>query len=249
MGVSAAAAAEVTWHDIECGSYSADLPLWRELADAAADPPGSAPVLEIGAGTGRVALDLARRGHSVTAVDIEPALLGALRERAEGLDVETVRTDARALKLPRRDYALCLLPMQTLQLLGGPEGRSAFLAGARTHLRPGALVCCAIVTAPEEFDSSVGSSPTAESARIDGRLYVSLPTRVAVTRRRITIERERTVTPADHPQPEHNTITLDRLGPSVLEREGQDAGLIAAGTAEIAATEEHVGSTVVMLRV
>ena len=51
----------VIWHDVECGAYEADLPLWRELA--------SGRVLDVGAGTGRVALDLARAGHPVTALD------------------------------------------------------------------------------------------------------------------------------------------------------------------------------------
>ena len=35
------------WHDVECGRYDADLPLWRELADDAAEG-----VLDVGAGTG-----------------------------------------------------------------------------------------------------------------------------------------------------------------------------------------------------
>ena len=47
--------AKVMWHDVECGSYVADLPLWRRLAAEA-----GGPVLDVGAGTGRVALDLAR---------------------------------------------------------------------------------------------------------------------------------------------------------------------------------------------
>ena len=47
----------VVWHDVECGRYDADLPLWRELAASA-----RRPVLDVGAGTGRVALDLARAG-------------------------------------------------------------------------------------------------------------------------------------------------------------------------------------------
>ncbi len=29
-------ASTVIWHDLECGSYAADLPLWRELASSAA---------------------------------------------------------------------------------------------------------------------------------------------------------------------------------------------------------------------
>jgi tRNA G46 methylase TrmB len=49
--------AEAIWHDVECGSYQADLPLWEELAQRA-----QGAVLELGCGTGRVALHLARRG-------------------------------------------------------------------------------------------------------------------------------------------------------------------------------------------
>ena len=54
----------IVWHDVECGGYAADLPLWRELAHAE-----SGPVLDVGAGTGRVALDLAREAHRVTALE------------------------------------------------------------------------------------------------------------------------------------------------------------------------------------
>ncbi len=67
----------VIWHDLECGGYVADLPLWRELARER-----GGPILDVGAGTGRVALDLARNGHEVTALDRDPELLDALRRRA-----------------------------------------------------------------------------------------------------------------------------------------------------------------------
>ena len=72
-------ASPAIWHDVECASYEADLPLWRDLAKAA-----GGPVLDIGSGTGRVALDLAGRGHDVAAVDADSALIGALAERARG---------------------------------------------------------------------------------------------------------------------------------------------------------------------
>ena len=71
------------WHDVECGGYEADLPLWRELAGRY---PG--PVLDVGAGTGRVALALAEDGHRVTALDNDPE---RVREAA-----------AEVLGIPRR---------------------------------------------------------------------------------------------------------------------------------------------------
>ena len=123
----------VVWHDLECGGYTADLPLWRELA---AEADGS--VLDLGAGTGRVALDLARRGTDVLALDRDADLLAALRARAraEDLDVATLCADARAFDADRR-FALCVVPMQTIQLLGGPEERARCLECVRAHLVTG----------------------------------------------------------------------------------------------------------------
>ena len=70
VGVSGSS---VTWHDVEHGSYDADLPLWRQLADAT-----GGPVLDLGAGTGRVSVDLAAQGHDVVALDSDPELLAEL---------------------------------------------------------------------------------------------------------------------------------------------------------------------------
>ena len=132
----------------------------------------------------------------MTALELEPALLGALEARAQGLPVEPVLGDAREMSLPGREYELCLVPMQTIQLFGGSGGRAAFLERAHAHLRTGALLCCALVTEPELFDVGRGDpEPAPEQVRIGGLLYVSSPTRVAVERGAITIERERTDDP------------------------------------------------------
>src|SRR5205807_1746039 len=100
---------------------------------------------EIGAGTGRVSLDLARRGHAVTALDRDAELLAALSERAAGLPIEVAVADARDFDLGRR-FALCLVPMQTLQILGGAAGRARFWRRARAHLEPGGLLAATVVT-------------------------------------------------------------------------------------------------------
>jgi len=238
----------VTWHELECGCYRADLPLWRELAHA--HPGGT--ILEVGAGTGRVALDLARAGHSVIALDHDPELLAALeqRARAESLKVRCVHADARAFELDARDLALCLVPMQTIQLFGGAAERIVFLRRARAHLRPGGLAACAITADPEPFDCAAGHPGTSpDTVRVGETLYSSRATRVALRGRRIAIERERRIAaPGREPVRERSTVELDRVSPSELEREGALAGLRPERPRQVAPTDEHAGSTVVMLR-
>jgi SAM-dependent methyltransferase len=255
--------ATVIWHDLECGTYRADLPLWHKLAERHCDP-----ILDVGAGTGRVALDLARAGHHVTALDLDPDLLQAQAERAGELPVQSVCADARSFDLDRRDFALCLVPMQTLQLLGGTAERVEFLRCANAHLRPGGLLACAIVTELDPFDTADGSpAPAPETSRVAGDLYLSQATAVRVLDRQIVIERLRRIIPEGDPgvgdrppgdswadpaavaqADERDVIELARVNASELEREGLQAGFAPEPAMEIAPTDEHVGSAVVMLR-
>lgn len=233
----------VLWHDLECGRYAQDLPLWRELAAEAAGP-----ILDLGAGTGRVALDLARAGHDVVALDRDAQLLAALRERAGDLPVETVRADARDFRLDRR-FALVLAPMQTVQLLGGADGRAGMLRCAAAHLRPGGLLACALADALEGFDAQHTEPPLPDVLERDGWVYASQPVAVRPDDEGTTIERIRqTVSPAGARTAEGDVVRLDRLDGDTLEAEGVAAGLGPAGRRFVEMTDEHVGSEVVLLR-
>jgi SAM-dependent methyltransferase len=237
----------VIWHDLECGGYVADLPLWRELAG---DRGG--PILDVGAGTGRVALELARNGHEVTALDRDPEFIDELRRRVGGLPVTTVLADARSFELHAR-FPLCIVPMQTLQLLGGVDGRARFLRSARAHLVPGGLLACAIVTDVDAFDCDDGDAgPSPETVRLEDVTYVSRATRVHIGREVVRIERERSVLApgvgSARPQLEHDVVELARVSVAQLQREGREVGLASAGTRAIPATEEHTASVAVMFR-
>lgn len=239
----------VIWHDLECGGYQADLPIWGELAGTLARDD---QILEIGAGTGRVSLELARRGHAVTAIEHDPALLGELRERARTLPVTPVLADAHSFELEHRDFALCLVPMQTLQLFGGERGRAAFFASVRAHLRPGRLLACAVVARLDSFDCAAdGTTPTSEIARVGQELYCSEVVSVSSGSSGTRIERRRIVAPAARAAEsadrttERYVVELDPVDAVSLEREARTAGLIPVEPRTIPSTEDYAGSLVV----
>ena len=236
--------ANVVWHDVECGSYEADLRLWRELARAA-----GGPVLDVGAGTGRVALRLAHGGHDVTALDRDGELLAELAERAAAanLEIETVLADAEAIELPRR-YALIAVPMQTLQLLPHAAARGDFFAGAAAALAPGGLIAAAIADALEAFDE-YAPLPLPDIGEVEGLQYLSQPVAVRELEGSVRIERVRQiVAPGGERTSEDEAIELQSVSAETLAREAAPHGLRAEEPLAVPATDEHVGSTVVVLR-
>jgi len=232
--------AATTWHDVECGSYDADLSLWEELAERQ-----GGPVLELGCGTGRVALHLARRGHRVYALDREPELLGSLIERAEGLAVDPFAVDGREYQLPE-PVCLALAPMQFLQLLPERDDRLACLRRAAVALRPGGLLAAAIV---ESLPRSDGALPPLPDVReVDGWVYSSLPVAAVTADDRIVLRRLRqTVSPDGELSEEEDEVQLRTFSAEELEAEAATVGLLPAGRRVIPATDAHVGSTVVLL--
>jgi SAM-dependent methyltransferase len=234
---------DVLWHDLECGAYEEDLPLWRALAGDA-----GGPVLDVGAGTGRVSLDLATRGISLVALDTNASLLAALEHRAGGLPVETVVADARAFALRRR-FSLVLVPMQTLQLLGGPSGRAAFLRCALEHLEPGGLLAAALADAMDCFDEERDMPPPPDACEIAGVRYSSQLIAVADEEGRAAIHRRREIAgPGERCESVEDVVRLDRVTPDGVVAEAAGLGFLTEPSLLTPQTEEYLGSTVVVLR-
>jgi len=231
------------WHDLECGAYSEDLPLWRALAGEA----GGA-VLDVGAGTGRVTLDLAAGGVEVVALDTDPRLLQALAHRAAGLPVETVAADAREFTLGRR-VSLVVVPMQTLQLLGGSGGRAAFLRCALDHLEPGGLVAAALADAMDCFDEEHELPPPADACAIGDVRYASQLVAVEDEGDRAAIRRRREIVgPGERYESQDIVVQLDRVSAHDVAAEGSAVGFLNEPERLVPQTEQYLGSTVVVLR-
>lgn len=233
----------VTWHDAECGGYAADLPFWERLA---AERGG--PILDLGAGSGRVALHLAGRGHEVVAVDADRELLAALGERAggRGLEVEAVAADVRELDFTGRRFPLVIAPMQLLHMLGGSRNRRRTLAAVAAHLAPGGLFAASVLAEPLPPSGQTEGLP--DVREVGGWVHSSLPLEVSVEDERVEIVRLRQLVAPDGKMSEQvDVTTVDRLANGVLEDEAGAAGLRLAGSELIAETDEHVGSVLLLM--
>lgn len=100
------------------------------------------PVLELGVGTGRVALPLAEAGHDVTGVEPVPAMLAHAREKARALPpsaqerLRLVRGDGRKVRLKKR-FPLVIAPFNVLMHVYTRPDLERFFKTVLVHLRPG----------------------------------------------------------------------------------------------------------------
>jgi SAM-dependent methyltransferase len=113
------------------------------------DSYGPGSVLDAGCGTGRVAIELSRRGHRVVGSDVDEAMLEAARAKAPDLD--WVRGD---LADPALDFgqAFDVVVMAGNVLIFVPSGsEEQVIANAARWLRPGGLLVTGYSLQPGGF--------------------------------------------------------------------------------------------------
>ena len=123
-------------YDVDVAEDPGDLHLYSALA-AASDQ----PILELGAGTGRLAIPLAASGHAVTGVDRDRAMLDRARATANARGVagrvRFVEGDIATVRLPEAgSFGLAFIALNTLMLLGTRDGQRAAMATLAAHLAP-----------------------------------------------------------------------------------------------------------------
>lgn len=130
-------------YDLEY-SHDYDLPFWLSLAARE-----SGPLLEWGAGTGRLAVPLAAAGHDVTAVELSEKMVE--RGKEKGGAVEWIVGDMRTAK-PKRLYGLAVCAFNSFLCLTSVDDALAFLRNAREYLAPGGLLGIEVSAfSPEEL--------------------------------------------------------------------------------------------------
>jgi SAM-dependent methyltransferase len=150
-------------YDLDLVDDPGDLDLYRALANRS-----DRPILELGVGTGRLALPLTAAAHHVVGVDRDPAMLDRARAAAAaaGADaasrLELVEADFVGLRLPSAgSFGLVFLALNSLMLVGTRDRQRETLRTMAAHLAPDG-VAVVDVWLPDADDL----------ARFDGRLIL-----------------------------------------------------------------------------
>lgn len=197
---------------------SHDLPFYAELAAGAA---GS--VLELGVGTGRVALPLARAGAEVVGVDSAPAMLELLAEAAAAEPAAVrerlswQRAEVPSLELARR-FDVVLYPFNGLAHHHRPDEQAAVFEAVHRHLAPGGRFAFDVsVPDPALLTGASSSAPWFRHPRSGAVCRCDETSRYDPDRRVLTFES--TIRPMEGDgEPEILTWSLRQFAPHELPR-------------------------------
>ena len=148
------------YYDLDFLDVSHDAELYQELAHES-----GGPVLELGGGSGRIAVPLALAGHEVRSIDLDEAMLARGRDHWRAM---CGALDRDRLTFERADFydyrpgprfGLAVIAVNTFLLAGDDHARLAILTTMRESLRPGGVAAV-----------EVGTPDAAELDRFDGRL-------------------------------------------------------------------------------
>jgi SAM-dependent methyltransferase len=98
------------------------------------------PVMEVGCGTGRVLIPIAKEGFECVGLDASESMLEVARSKDLPANLRLLHGDARSFDLAPQRFALILSAFRAFQHLYTVDDQLAFLARARDHLAPGGLL-------------------------------------------------------------------------------------------------------------
>jgi SAM-dependent methyltransferase len=126
-------------YDLDLAQDPGDLDLYLSLARRT-----DGPILELGVGSGRIAVPLAEAGNDVTGIDTDPAMLERARSRAAAVRVDSrltlVEGDLRTVRLADAGaYRLALIALNSILLLPTRDDQRGALRTMADHLASGGL--------------------------------------------------------------------------------------------------------------
>ncbi len=120
------------FYDLDLGSEAEDVELYLSFAKRT-----GGPVLEIGCGTGRLLLPLAKAGYECVGVDVSPAMLAIAQAKIEAerlaSRVSVLQADARELEIGRR-FGLAFIGLNSFMHFVTDADQRSVLAGIHYHL-------------------------------------------------------------------------------------------------------------------
>ncbi|MDW3218603.1 MAG: class I SAM-dependent methyltransferase [Acidimicrobiales bacterium] len=149
--------------------------------DFLADLAAGRPALELGIGTGRVALPLAGRGVRVAGIDLSPAMVDKLREKPGGAEIDVEIGDFATTTVDG-PFGLVFLVFSTISNLTTQDAQVACFRNAAAHLEsgghfvievgvpdlrrlpPGERARCSTTAAATPGSTSMWTSPTRSSS-------------------------------------------------------------------------------------
>jgi SAM-dependent methyltransferase len=130
-------------YQLQYANYRDDILFYARLAERL----NANRILELGAGSGRVSIPLARRGFNITGLEPSLKMLEFGRENAalEGVSVNFVQGDARDFKLDQQ-FPLVIAPFNALMHLYTVLDQDRALDCIKAHLEPGGVFAFDVYT-------------------------------------------------------------------------------------------------------
>ncbi|MCC6616333.1 MAG: class I SAM-dependent methyltransferase [Anaerolineae bacterium] len=155
------------YYDSEHDDKTEDFDFYRELAEET-----GGPLLIVGAGTGRILLNLAQAGYEVDGIEQENAMLErAMRHRdAAAKDIQQrvrfLRGDALTIALERQ-YQMVAIPYNTLMHFHSLDAHLGLLQRCRKWLAPGGVLAIDLPNAGDAFAAQDTGAVVLERSFLD----------------------------------------------------------------------------------
>src|SRR3972149_2494185 len=125
-------------YDLFYAAFDADIPMYAGFAERT-----GGPILEIGSGTGRVALALAEEGHHIIGLEISQAMRSIAQRKIDAAgasdQVALIAGDMRGFQIDEY-FGLVVAPINTFLHNLTLEDQLATLSNIKRHLKPGGLL-------------------------------------------------------------------------------------------------------------